>query len=179
MRIGDYPPSFYIENPIYNPAQERYFKAETQSQNRTGPGVVVDISQEGWAAYARSKTQEASESQRSNQIEFPTECKTCAARKYVDVSDDPSVSFQSPTHISPGQAASSVAAHENEHVSNEQIKAEQEGREVISQTVSLKTSICPECGRVYVSGGETRTISRAKNQDEGIDLAAIGLGSES
>jgi uncharacterized protein with PIN domain len=53
-----------------------------------------------------------------------------------------------------------VAAHENEHVASEQQKAEQEGREIVSQTVMLYSSICPECKRVYVSGGETRTVSR-------------------
>jgi uncharacterized protein with PIN domain len=63
-----------------------------------------------------------------------------------------------------------VSAHENEHVTNEQTKADQEGREVISQTVTLQTSICPECGRVYVSGGTTRTMTAAKNKEEAPDL---------
>ena len=86
-------------------------------------------------------------------------CKTCAGRKYQDVSADPSVSFQMPAHISPGQSAASVAAHEREHVSNEQASAAQEGRKIISQTVRLKTAMCPECMRVYIAGGETRTTS--------------------
>ena len=159
MRIGNALPFVYTQSPAPLP----YLYPENQPQGRAGPGVEVNISREGWEAYAQSKTQPARETQRSNQVESPTECKTCASRRYVDVSDDPSVSFQSPTHISPGQSAASVSAHESEHVSNEQAKAEQEGREIISQTVTLKTSICPECKRVYVSGGETRTISRPKN----------------
>ena len=43
----------------------------------------------------------------------------------------------------------------------EQAKAQREGREVVSQSVSLHTAICPECGKVYVSGGTTRTTTRA------------------
>jgi len=139
---------------------------QRQAQSGSSAAVSLDISPETWAAYAKSKTQPSSESQRALKVENPTECKTCQNRRYVDGSDDPSVSFQSPTRISPGQAAAAVSSHESEHVANEQVKAEEEGREVVSQTVTLKTSICPECKRVYVSGGETRTITRPKKQDE-------------
>ena len=92
------------------------------------------------------------------------ECQTCKNRKYQDSSSDPSVSFQAPTHISPNMAAGSIAAHEGEHVSHEQQKAERDGRKIISQTVTLSSSICPECGRIYISGGVTRTIT-AKDND--------------
>ena len=53
----------------------------------------------------------------------PGECKTCASRTYQDKSDDPSVSFQSPTHISPQASGTAVMAHEQEHVINEKSKA--------------------------------------------------------
>ena len=139
----------------------RYSDPASQIQNKSG--IVLDISPEGWA---RSKALPAGESQKTNLQTSPAECTTCANRKYVDVSDDPSVSFQSPTHISPGQSAASVSSHEREHVTNERARAEQNGREIVSQTVTLKTSICPECKRVYVAGGETRTISRQKNEPE-------------
>lgn len=86
-------------------------------------------------------------------------CETCAHRRYQDESGDGSVSFQSPTPIAPEAAASAVRAHEYEHVRNEQVYARQEGREVVSQSVRIFTAICPECGRVYVSGGETRTTT--------------------
>ena len=92
----------------------------------------------------------------------PHECQTCKNRKYQDGSSDPSVSYQAPTHISPNQAGAAVAAHEGEHVAHEQAKAQQEDRQIVSQTVSLSTSICPECGRVYISGGVTRTITASK-----------------
>jgi ribosomal protein L32 len=90
------------------------------------------------------------------------ECQTCKNRKYQDGSNDPSVSFQSPTHIGPNQAATAVAAHEGEHVAHEQAKAQREDRRIVSQTVTLHTSICPECGRVYISGGVTRTVTANK-----------------
>ncbi|MEN1760534.1 hypothetical protein [Anoxynatronum sibiricum] len=87
-------------------------------------------------------------------------CETCDSRKYKDQSDDPSVSFQSPTHISPEQASVKVRAHEHEHVRNEKARAQREGREVLYQTVVLHGGICPDCGKPYVAGGETRTVTR-------------------
>ncbi len=94
------------------------------------------------------------------------ECQTCANRRYQDESDDSSVSMQSPTKVAPGAAASAVRKHEYEHVNNEQADAEQEDREIVSQSVRLHTDICPECGKVYVSGGETRTTTRADNDEK-------------
>lgn len=87
------------------------------------------------------------------------ECETCANRTYVDGSDDPGVSFKTPGQIDPEVSAATVMSHELEHVRNEQADAEAEGRDVISQSVTLSTAVCPECGAVYVSGGETRTVT--------------------
>jgi len=87
------------------------------------------------------------------------ECSTCDSRRYVDQSDDPSVSFQAPTHISPGQSAAAVLSHEREHVVNEQARADREGRRVVSQTVSIQMANCPECNRMYAAGGSTRTVT--------------------
>ena len=89
------------------------------------------------------------------------ECQTCKERKYQDGSDDPGVSFKTPTNIDPDQAPAAVRGHEMEHVYREQAKASREGRKVISQTVTYHTAICPECGRAYVSGGTTRTVTAA------------------
>ena len=94
------------------------------------------------------------------------ECQTCKERKYQDGSDDPGVSFKTPTNIAPEQAASAVRGHENEHVVREQVKARQENRKVVSQSVTYHTAICPECGKVYVSGGTTRTVTRADNSQQ-------------
>lgn len=92
------------------------------------------------------------------------ECKTCKERKYQDGSDDPGVSFKTPTHIGPDQSASAVRGHELEHVVRERAKAQSEGRRVISQSVTMQTGICPECGRVYTAGGVTRTTTAAQTK---------------
>ncbi len=94
------------------------------------------------------------------------ECQTCKERKYQDGSDDPGVSFKTATHIAPENVASAVRGHEQEHVVREQAKAAREGRKVVDQSVTLHTAICPECGKVYVSGGTTRTTTKAEPQEE-------------
>ena len=94
----------------------------------------------------------------------PAECETCKNRKYQDGSDE-MVSFKSAAHISPEAAASRVRSHEQEHVSNAYKNASQNNGKVLSTNVSIKTSICPECGRSYVAGGETRTQIKYYNED--------------
>ena len=94
----------------------------------------------------------------------PAECETCKNRKYQDGSDE-MVSFKSAAHISPEAAASRVRSHEQEHVSNAYKKASQNNGKVLSTNVSIKTAICPECGRSYLSGGETRTQIKYYNED--------------
>ena len=86
----------------------------------------------------------------------PENCETCRERKYQDGSDE-NVSFKSATHISPNAAGAAVRAHEGEHVSNAYKKAAMEGGKVIHAGVTIHTAVCPECGRTYVSGGETNT----------------------
>lgn len=93
----------------------------------------------------------------------PAECETCKHRKYQDGSNE-MVSFKSATHISPTAAASAVRAHEGEHVSNAYKKAAQNNGKVIQAAVSIHTAICPECGRTYVSGGETKTQIKYYNE---------------
>lgn len=93
-----------------------------------------------------------------------TECKTCSQRKYQDKSNDSSVSFQAPTHVEPGLAGGAVMAHEQEHVVNEKVKAQNEGRKVVAQSVQIFTDVCPECGKRYVSGGNTRTVTKSDSK---------------
>jgi hypothetical protein len=93
------------------------------------------------------------------------ECETCRKRRYQDDSDDSAVSFQMPTNMSPTAAKSRVRMHELEHVRREGIKARQEGKQIVSQTVQIKTDTCEECGRIYVSGGLTRTVTRSDMRD--------------
>ena len=84
-------------------------------------------------------------------------------RKYVDGSNE-NVSYKSAAHIAPGAAGNAVRAHEGEHVSNAYTKASQNNGKVISASVSIHTSVCPECGRTYVSGGTTNTMIKYPNE---------------
>jgi hypothetical protein len=147
------------ESPVQANAFSLWLNVE---RDRPRQGVIVDISPEAQAAY---KARESS-MQKIDALE-PKECETCKNRKYKDVSNDPSVSFQTPTHMGPGQSASGVMAHENEHVSHEQAKAARNDRRVISQSVTLSSAICPECGTIYISGGVTRTVTAADNSNTG------------
>ena len=95
----------------------------------------------------------------------PSECETCANRKYQDGSDEGNVSFKDAAHISPESAGARVRAHEGEHVSNAYKKAAQKNGKVLNASVTIHTSICPECGRTYVSGGVTNTKIKYANED--------------
>ena len=98
-------------------------------------------------------------------------CETCEKRKYQDGSDDPGVSFKTATRVAPEAAQAAVRGHEMEHVVREQAKAKREGRKVVSQSVTYHTGICPECGKIYVSGGTTRTVTAAdRTADDMKDL---------
>jgi hypothetical protein len=85
------------------------------------------------------------------------ECQTCKNRKYVDGSNESDVSFKSPGHIDPGQSYATVMSHEQEHMSNARQKTADSDTRLVSASVSLKISVCPECGRSYVAGGTTNT----------------------
>ncbi|WP_455719282.1 hypothetical protein [Agathobacter sp.] len=92
------------------------------------------------------------------------ECQTCKNRKYVDGSDEMNVSFKSAAHVSPEAASTAVRAHEGQHVSNAYNKASESDGKVISASVRIQTSVCPECGRSYVSGGVTSTQIKYYNE---------------
>ena len=87
----------------------------------------------------------------------PSECQTCKSRKYMDVSNDANVSFQTPTHVSPAASFAAVSSHEQEHVSNAVGEGSKDGNQLVSSSVSLKMAVCPECGTPYIAGGSTRT----------------------
>lgn len=87
----------------------------------------------------------------------PEECQTCKNRKYVDGSDEGNVSFKTPGHIAPENSRAAVSAHESMHVANARREGNKENAELVSATVRLQTSVCPECGTPYVSGGTTNT----------------------
>lgn len=87
----------------------------------------------------------------------PAECETCANRTYQDGSDENDVSFKTPSKIPQSIAASVVLGHEHEHVANAYEKERNGEGEVKRVSVTLHNDICPECGRVFVSGGVTHT----------------------
>lgn len=107
----------------------------------------------------------------------PEDCQTCKNRKYQDGSDEGNVSFKAAAHISPDSAAARVRAHEGEHVSNAYKKAAQKNGKVVNASVSIHTSICPECGRVYVSGGTTNTTIKYSNESNPYQKDKKSLGS--
>ena len=94
----------------------------------------------------------------------PIECETCKNRRYQDGSDE-MVSFKTPGKISPEESFAKVSAHEQEHVTNAVAEGSKPGKELISATVSLKTAMCPECGKAYVAGGTTRTMMKTYGKD--------------
>ena len=117
---------------------------------------------------------EVEKSKSAQEVMEEGECQTCKERKYQDGSNDPGVSFKTPTNVAPEQAAAAVRGHEQEHVVREQAKAQREGREVVSQSVTYHTAICPECGKAYVSGGTTRTTTRAAQEQPVLDPTRQG-----
>lgn len=105
-----------------------------------------------------------------------TECQTCKNRKYKDGSDE-MVSFKSAAHIDPNAAGAVVRGHEGEHVANAYKSAAQNNGKVLNASVSIHMSICPECGRAYVSGGTTRTlISYQKDAKPKLNIGEDGKG---
>ena len=94
----------------------------------------------------------------------PADCQTCKERKYQDGSNEADVSFKAPGHIAPQASASTVMAHEKQHVANAYQKAAEKNGEVVSCSVSLHTAVCPECGTTYVAGGTTNTSISYPNE---------------
>lgn len=101
------------------------------------------------------------------------ECSTCANRKYQDGSTDTGVSFKNAAHISPENAFAVVSAHEQEHVQEAKSRTNQEGGKLISASVRIFVSTCPECGRTYVSGGETRTVESYSTSEHNHPATAV------
>lgn len=116
------------------------------------------------STYNTPYARETQDSKNPLSVSPSEECQTCKNRKYQDGSNE-MVSFKSASHISPDAAASRVRAHEGEHVSNAYGKASQKNGKVVYAAVSIHTSVCPECGRTYVSGGTTNTAIRYPNEN--------------
>lgn len=119
----------------------------------------ADTVNRGTDGTAQAAVDGAKNASRSGRTESG-ECQTCKKRKYVDGSNENDVSFKTPTHINPNSAPAAVMGHEREHLSNAIAEGSEKGKELVSASITLHTDICPECGRVYVSGGTTHTKIR-------------------
>lgn len=162
MRIQQYDPTQESKQAVQG-EQAAESKQAVQGEQAALQGVKSEA--EGQQAVAEQEGTESGIEGVMKAVE-EGECQTCEQRKYQDGSDDPGVSFKTASHIAPEQAASAVKGHEMEHVVREQAEAEREDRKVVSQSVTIHTDICPECGKVYVSGGTTRTVTAADTQQK-------------
>lgn len=153
LSIGSFDNTLFGTANTLSPAKET---ADEDSLAKTGFDPVPAEKEDG--------TQRGNRRKRAGRKDPSEECETCKRRKYQDGSDE-MVSFKSAAHISPESAAARVRAHEQEHVSNAYRKAAKGDGKVICASVSIRTAICPECGRTYVSGGATRTQIKYYNED--------------
>jgi hypothetical protein len=108
-------------------------------------------------------------------------CNTCATRAYV--CSDGGVS-----RPSPGNAAAYVVAHERAHLADDRAEAQAEGSRVVSQNIAIFTATCPECGVIYVSGGEASSLIASESSPDhpmlelldgggcGVDGSCCGCG---
>lgn len=153
-----------VENEIGRLEKQRdlYKKQREDTANKLLDGKIEDLEKKIDNLRQRLK--------KMNPAEEPDDgrCETCENRKYQDGSNDPGVSFKTASKIT-GNAEAAVRGHEYEHVNRNQAKAAREGKEIVYQTVTLRRAICPECGKSYVAGGETVTVTKAK-QDKRFDV---------
>ena len=153
-----------VSNVYNNPYNTMQSPFGSEQANRTGAAGRPGMNGEAMDGLQLpgSKSDRA---KKNTGIEDPSEeCQTCKNRKYKDGSDE-MVSFKSAQHVSPESAATAVRAHEQEHVSNAYKKAAMNNGKVVSASVSIRTEICPECGRSYVAGGTTHTQIKYYNED--------------
>lgn len=158
---GARPPLLFV---IPNPQDSRYTAPEMAVRGRTTPWSA-EAPEEGQAAgKAEEKAQGLEGAKSPQELMDESKCQTCEDRKYQDESDDSSVSFQTASKIDPSTAAATVRGHEMEHVYHNQAEARREDRKVVSQSVTLHSAICPECGKAFISGGTTRTATKANDK---------------
>ncbi len=155
MRIDGLGFSSYAQYQVGGANASQPEKAAVGTSNLFGAvdsGAKAAVRTEQQAEEIGVSKQEIQSMKRTGQIQ----CETCASRKYQDGSDE-EVSFKSAAHISPESAATRVRAHEQEHVSNAYDEAKQGNGRVLQASVALHTATCPECGKMYISGGTTTT----------------------
>lgn len=148
-----------------------YRKNTEEPQNNFSGRISPDSAMDGGKSPSGERGRISDEADRKRRFDS-FECQTCKNRKYQDGSDDSGVSFQTPTRVDPKAAGAAVRSHEQEHVSRNRAKADREGNKIVAQSVTIHTGICPECGKVFVSGGTTRTITKG---GDGSNKYGVGL----
>lgn len=154
-------------NPVFFQSQNRTGQIQKPVSGETfygadGENLIPDVNDLPKDGTSKTTDRDPNDRNRFDR----NECQTCENRKYKDGSDDPGVSFKTPTNIRPENASSAVRGHEGEHVVRERAKADREDRKVVSQSVTYHTAICPECGTPYISGGTTQTVTKANPEQE-------------
>ncbi len=148
---GSYQPYAYTPGTGFSSAAQKQPGMAGASQAQPG------ADQNGTKAQGAQKGAGDDQKVKKGYKSSPAECQTCKERKYQDGSNESDVSFKAPGHIAPEASASTVMAHEKQHVANAYQKAAKNDGKVVSCSVSLHTAVCPECGTSYVSGGTTRS----------------------
>lgn len=168
--------------------QIQYAATGTQTPQislNAGPAYAVNLSERALALQGGTKAmdagQKADATEKSNSIDKIDNgaCQTCKSRKYQDGSNDTGVSFKTPGHIAPENAAAKVLSHEQEHINIAMNEARAEDKELISHSIRIYSAACPECGKSYIAGGEAKTTMRTTVKSEktpalgeNVDIAA-------
>lgn len=145
------------------PAYPSYQYNAAATANGINPNTAADAANP--AGKTKPESTNPDDIKKPGRRSAPSECQTCASRTYQDGSNESNVSFKAATRISPQAAGAAVRAHEGQHVSNAYKKAAQKNGKVLNASVTIKTAICPECGRTYVSGGVTNTRIKYSNEE--------------
>lgn len=156
--------------------------SDTRQAPDFGPAYALNLSAQG-KALASGKEPDTKEPARQTEAASASEgakkvdgavCQTCKNRKYQDGSNEANVSFKTPGHIAPENSASAVRAHEQEHVGNAMEEDQQENKKLLSHSVRMYTGTCPECGKVYTAGGETKTVMQTTTKDTPANDKSLG-----
>ena len=157
------PVDFDFSAESYEEAVLQFIRIDSENREHRNIALRIELSKKHDKYEEEEETAADRMGKKPGKKSSPAECETCKNRKYQDGSNE-MVSFKAAGHIAPSNAAMVVMGHEQEHVSNAYRKAELGGGEVERASVRLKTDICPECGRTYISGGETTTQIKYYNE---------------
>ncbi len=160
MNMNNIVNSANLNKEINNNNKQNFVRADVNAQN-----TIKNTNVSGVQKKETEKTKKDKDYQ----------CKTCEERVYKDDSHDSGVSFQAAGNISASNSAVTVASHENEHYTREKAHAEEEGKVVLKNDVKIFFSKCPECGKMYASGGETETVIASKKGDPDNKLNTRGV----